>query len=262
MNDSVAALHAAAQDDGFEVAVPGDCDTNITCARISAAKLGLFDVACIICAFCRHGSPVLGSLVHSSRPETFLPYRLIISWLLEGRVLGAFIFDNGAVRTVIGLFGIRVSSFLFRVLPSVSGFLLFPDGSDTKFSTPACRLMPSALERFGAACPAMAVPYFHAAGHNLPCQYTNGAVFTDGIARNGGGEGSEGAWAKAKTALKPSATMGLSHRHDAHEFGFYRIATDIQGRTDAVLFSLWDHNLQKQARLWLDGCEAVDAGRE
>lgn len=90
----------------------------------------------------------------------------------------------------------------------------------------------------------MAVPEFHAMGHNLFCQLKNGLLYTVGLGKHGGGEEPEYGWARINQQY--TITMSLRNRHDVYEFLFARINTRNADAFPDLLLRLWDNTLRKR----------------
>lgn len=197
-NDKVQAAEAPGMPQDKDT-LQDDCTASLTCANDRAYKRIWLDVNVMMAFVCRHGVPVRGAVCYSNRPETFLPYRILLEYLLMQYIIMFIMFDNGC----------RLS---------VSFIAQFAEG-------------------MGANLPIMLVGWMHARGHIERCRLQFSGLYHRLLGRTVG-ETTETFWAKFLN-WEITRKMSRARRHDFLECVIKRIADDIEARMPEMLFSSW-----------------------
>jgi hypothetical protein len=175
------------------------CTATLTCANDRASKRSWLDVVVMMAFVCRHGMPVRGAVCYSNRPETFLPYRILLKFLLAHYIIMFIMFDNGCRLGV---------SFMQQ----------FADG-------------------LGGNVPLMLVGWMHARGHVERCRLRFSGLYHKLLGRTVG-ETTETLWSKFLN-WEITRKMSRARRHDFLECVLKRIADGMEERMPEMLFSSW-----------------------
>jgi hypothetical protein len=175
------------------------CTALLSCANDRTCKQPWLDVHVMMAFVCRHGLAVRGAVCYSNRPETFLPYRILLNYILMHYIIQFILFDNGCRLSV---------SFL------------------AEFS-----------EGLGANLPLMLVGWMHARGHIERCRLKFSGLYHQLLGCTVG-ETTETLWSKFLN-WEITRKMSRARRHDFLECVLKRIADDMSERMPEMLFSSW-----------------------
>jgi hypothetical protein len=183
------------------------CTSTLTCANASSYKHRLFATLTTMSLVCRHCVPLYNGMCHSSRHETFMPFRMLFSDLLKMYIISVLMYDNGC----------RLS----KSFNETFGGLL------------------------GDNLPLLLIGWLHALGHTECCRLLFSGQFHGGIGRTVG-ESTETLWSKFLNWAITSK-MSKSRRHDFLESVMERISNGMASRMPEMLFDSWALVCSKRA---------------